>query len=51
MTECGILPINMMLFSTGLAPLHLAVIKNQIEMVKVLIRCGADINIQVINKW
>lgn len=30
----------------GLAPLHLAVIKNQIEMVKVLIRCGADINIQ-----
>lgn len=32
---------------TGLAPLHLAVIKNQIEMVKVLIRCGADINIQV----
>lgn len=33
--------------STGLAPLHLAVIKNQIEMVKVLIRCGADINIQV----
>ncbi|XP_061184217.1 nuclear factor NF-kappa-B p100 subunit-like [Saccostrea echinata] len=30
----------------GLAPLHLAVIRNQIEMVKVLIRCGADINIQ-----
>jgi ankyrin repeat protein len=39
--------MSLIALSTGLAPLHLAVVRNQIEMVKVLIRCGADINIQV----